>query len=97
MTSEIHPVVVDILTALVVPFLVSLLKDVNWSPNTKLLLTFVVSLLAALVSLWFSGTTFDAENIAQSTAVIFSVATAIYRFLLERTGLNTTLESIKVL
>lgn len=95
--SDIHPVVVDLLLSLVVPLLVSFLKDVQWSPNAKLLLTFAVSFVSAFVSLWLSGTQLDIKNVAQSAAVIFSTATAIYRFLLEHTRLNTKLESIKVL
>lgn len=95
--SDIHPIVYDLIASVVVPLLVSLFKNVDWTANQKLLLTFAVSLVAALVSAWLSGSLTNVEDIARSFAVIFTAATAVYRFILEHTDLNRSLEDIKVL
>lgn len=94
---NIHPMVIDFVLSVLAPILISFLKDVNWSPNQKLLLTFAVSVALAFVSVWLNGEQLSFDNLTHSFAVIFTSATAIYRFILERTDLNTTLERTKVL
>ena len=95
--NDIHPIVYDLVASVIVPLLVSFFKNVEWTPNQKLLLTFAVSFLAALASAWLNGSLTDINDVARSFAVIFTAATAIYRFILEHTDLNRSLEDMKVL
>ena len=95
--NDIHPIVYDLIASVIVPLLVSFFKNVEWTPNQKLLLTFAVSFLAALASAWLNGSLTDINDVARSFAVIFTAATAIYRFILEHTDLNRSLEDMKVL
>lgn len=95
--NDIHPIVYDLVASVIVPLLVSFSKNVEWTPNQKLLLTFAVSFLAALASAWLNGSLTDINDVARSFAVIFTAATAIYRFILEHTDLNRSLEEMKVL
>lgn len=95
--NDIHPIVYDLVASVIVPLLVSFFKNVEWTPNQKLLLTFAVSFLAALASAWLNGSLTDINDVARSFAVIFTAATAIYRFILEHTDLNRSLEEMKVL
>lgn len=94
---DIHPMVVDFTLSVLAPILISFLKNVNWTPNQKLLLTFAVSVVLAFLSVWLSGEQLSVDNLVYSFSIVFTSATAIYRFLLERTELNTLLERTKVL
>ena len=82
----------QLITGLMIPFIISVLKQVHWSPEQKFMITFVLSTLAASVIplLKMGSDPFNVDLMLQSLTVIFTTSQVIYRAVLK----NMSLEEI---
>jgi len=82
----------QLITGLMIPFIISVLKQVHWSPEQKFMITFVLSTLAASIIplLKMGSDPFNVDLMLQSLTVIFTTSQVIYRAVLK----NMSLEEI---
>lgn len=90
---------VAVAAGVVVPFVVSYLKSKSWSQETKHLLSLIVSVVFAVaVTGYDKGFSVDAwQNFVANAGVIFTAAQVFYTQFFQKTELNYSLESKKVL
>ena len=82
---------VAVAVGIVIPFLVSFLKDVTWSAKSKQALSLVISLAAAgAIAVFDGGVT--ATTLVANLGVIFTTAQAFYIQYFESTKVNMKLE-----
>lgn len=87
---------INLIAGLLLPPLISWLKDCRWPAHAKLALSLLLSLLAGGVSAYLDGA-LNWSDLVSSGAVVFTVATAFYKFWFEQTDLNQRLEDKQVL
>lgn len=79
----------------VIPFLVSYLKDIDWSAKTKQLLSFAVSLVFAVgVTVVDKGVQLDTvPALLANLGVIFTTAQVFYQQFIKDTSVNASIEN----
>ena len=86
------PVTIGLLIASVVVVLaVSLIKMPWFSEKVRVAIAVGVSVVAAGVSIFLTGD-FQADTVAAGALQVFALSQLIYRFILEKTGLDDKLE-----
>jgi uncharacterized membrane protein YqaE (UPF0057 family) len=81
---------------LLVPPLVSFLKDCAMPDALKILLALLASILAGIIAAAVGGE-LDWRNVAGTSAVVFTIATTVFKTFFQDTLLNKNLEEKKVL
>ena len=81
---------------LLVPPLVSWLKDCQMPDALKILLSLLASILAGMVTAGVSGE-LDWRNVAGTSAVVFTVATTVFKTFFQDSVLDKNLSEKKVL
>ena len=86
------------LAGIIVPFIVSYMKNTAWSAKTKQVVAIVVSLVVAFgITAIDNGVKFDQwKDLLINLGVVFSVAQVFYQQYFGGTAVNAKLESIGV-
>jgi hypothetical protein len=82
----------------IIPFIVSFLKDVTWVPKIKQLVSFAVAAVFAVgVTVVDKGVQLDTwQALLANLGVIFTIAQVFYTQLIKDTSVNATLENTGV-
>lgn len=83
--------VLPAILGLVAPYLISYLKNVQWSVKKKVALAVLVCAAFGTLSVYLTGE-FDAENWIKTIALVFTVSNAFYKTYFEATPTNKKLE-----
>jgi len=77
-----------------VVLLTSVFKTINLSTKVKALISVVLSVAAAAVTVWVAqGGDFSTVNIVEAVGLIYATSQLIYNFILKGTSLDQTLEA----
>lgn len=80
------------------PILVAFILQTHWKDSAKSVVTFILCVIAAIVTLWATGeldissANFNAENLIATFLVIYGSAQAFYRGLWRPTGTAPAIE-----
>lgn len=91
--SEFATIVLGVL----MPPLISWLKNCEWHAGAKAALSLLVCMVAGALVAVMSEQVTDWRDIAGTAAVIFTIATTVYQTWFKSTDLNATLEEKAVL
>lgn len=81
---------------LLMPFLVSWLKNCDWPDWIKVLLSLGMSIIAGGLITFLEGA-FDIQTLTQATTAVFTSATVFYKMWFEKTKVNERLEQAQPL
>ncbi len=82
----------------VLPFLVAVILQTHWKDGFKSIVTFIICIVAAIVTLWGAGeldwtsASFNTENLVATFLTIYAAAQAFYRGLWRPTGAAPAVE-----
>ncbi len=93
-----EPVGIAAVAGVLIPFLISFLKDVTWSAKTKQALAFGASLLvAAGITAYDNGVALSEwDNLAANLGVVFTTGQLVYQQYFSGTRVNARLENAGV-
>ena len=85
----------SIITGLLLPIVISLLKSDNWDRLTKILVTVALSGIIGLANSYFAGQlVLSWDKALVDAAIVLTTASTTYTMILEKSGLEQTLRGI---
>lgn len=88
--------IVTVVLGFIAPFLISFLKNTEYSKNLKVIVAVVVSLLLATGQVLYTNGYIDTK-VVQIFLDILGLATLVYKLVLEDSNVDMKLENIRVL
>lgn len=85
------------IAAVVVVLLTSLFKTVDMSERVKQVVAVVTSVGVAALASWQQGVLDSGADVTTIVLAVYGLAQALYAFILNGTGLDDKLESVKVI